>query len=117
MFLASSYREAEFYGRPLDHALRAVVLNPLIGDERTIEAELLMQPSVYPGDDHPELLEWRWALDKELRTQAMAKGYDAIALLSTSSYTRFTTEDKLPRSIELNLLHGPQQTIAKEVRS
>src|SRR5258708_40252368 len=40
-FLASSFREAEFWGRPLDEPLRVTVANPLISDEERIESELL----------------------------------------------------------------------------
>ncbi|MFZ0921608.1 MAG: hypothetical protein WA020_00980, partial [Candidatus Acidiferrales bacterium] len=32
-FLASSFREAEFWGRPLDEPQRVAVSKPLIGDE------------------------------------------------------------------------------------
>ena len=40
-FLASTYREAEFWGRPNDTPERVTVENPLIGDEETIERTLL----------------------------------------------------------------------------
>src|SRR5690242_5715983 len=35
-FLASTFEEAEFYGRPLDEPQRVVVTKPLIGDEQRI---------------------------------------------------------------------------------
>jgi len=40
-FLASTYREAEFWGRPNNAPERVTVKNPLIGDEKTIERTLL----------------------------------------------------------------------------
>lgn len=39
-FYASSFEEAEFWGRPLDVPARVNVKNPLIGDERTIMTRL-----------------------------------------------------------------------------
>src|SRR2546430_17541106 len=40
-FLAWSFREAEFWGRPLDEPQRVSIARPLIGDEETIEKSLL----------------------------------------------------------------------------
>ena len=57
-FLASTFRDAEFWGRPLGTPIRVNVVNPLVGDEPTIETELLGAPAEYPGDDYPELTEW-----------------------------------------------------------
>jgi hypothetical protein len=103
-FLASTFAQAEFWGRPLDTPIHVNVKNPLIGDEPTIETELLGAPVPYPGDDHPKLLKWRWALDAKLKKAALAKGYDALLLLSTSAYDKFSAEGKIPVSLELNLL-------------
>jgi len=110
MFLASTFREAEFWGRPLDTPIRVNVLNPIIGDESTIQNELGVVPPKYPGDDSPRLLEWRWELDAKLKNAALEKGYDAIVLLSSSGYAKFLAGGKLPLSIELNLLHGPPRS-------
>jgi hypothetical protein len=108
MFLASTFREAEFWGRPLDTPVRVCISNPIIGDEPTIETELLGAPCECPGDNSPKLLEWRWKLDAELKEAAMAKGYDSIVLLSHAGYAKLVAEGKIPMSIELNLLvrHG-----------
>ena len=103
-FLASTFAEAEFWGRPLDTPIHVSVKNPLIGDEPTIETELLGAPVPYPGDDHPKLLEWRWNLDAKLKKAALARGYDSICLLSRSSFAKFLAEGKVPISLELNLL-------------
>jgi len=108
MFLASTFREAEFWGRPLDTPIRVKITNPIIGDEATIQTGLRVVPSEYPGDDSAKLLEWRWKLDARLKKAAVAKGYDAIVLLSPAGYAKFVAEGKLPISIELNLLSGPQ---------
>src|SRR5206468_4168007 len=69
-FLASTFRAAEFWGRPLDTPIRVIVKNPIIGDEPTIETELLGAPSPYPGDESATLLEWRWTLDARLKKAA-----------------------------------------------
>jgi len=113
MFLASTFREAEFWGRPLDTPICVNVLNPIIGDEATIQNELGVIPPKYPGDDSPKLLEWRWKLDAKMKQAALEKGYDAIVLLSTSGYAKFKNEGKLPLSIELNLLNRPENIPAK----
>jgi hypothetical protein len=107
MFLASTFREAEFWGRPLDTPIRVKVVNPIIGDECTIQNELGVVPPKYPGDDSPRLLKWRWHLDAKLKMTALSRGHDAIVLLSSTSYAKFLTEGTLPHSMELNLLHGP----------
>jgi hypothetical protein len=110
MFLASTFREAEFWGRPLDTPIRVSVANPIIGDETTIQTELQVIALEYPGDDSPKLLEWRWQLDAALKKAAVARGYDAIVLLSPDGYARFLAEGKIPISIELNLVDGSQNS-------
>jgi hypothetical protein len=35
-FFASSFAEAEFYGRPLDDPQRVIIAKPLVGDESAI---------------------------------------------------------------------------------
>jgi hypothetical protein len=113
MFLSSTFSEAEFWGRPLDTPIRVNVLIPIIGDEGTIQKELGVIPPEYPGDDSPKLLEWRWKLDAKLKQAALAKGYDAIVLLSATGYAKFKDEGKLQLSIELNLLNRPDDILAK----
>ncbi len=41
-FFASSFSEAEFYGRPLDEPQRVVIAKPLVGDEQAIAKALGM---------------------------------------------------------------------------
>jgi hypothetical protein len=107
MFLASTFREAEFWGRPLDEPIHVTVESPMIGDETTIETKLLGAPATYPGDDDAKLLQWRWKIDSQLKNAALAKGYDAIVLLGSGAYAKFLAEGKPPLSMELNLLNGP----------
>lgn len=115
-FLASTFREAEFWGRPLDTPIRVRVSNPIIGDEPAIESELLGAPSEFPGNDSPKMLEWRWKLDAKLKMAALAKGYDSIVLMSRSAYAKFAMEGKIPHSLELNLLGRDLEILGKSER-
>jgi|SRR5271165_798382 len=104
-FLSSTYREAEFYGRPNDTPERVSVHKPLIGDERTIETVLLGTPA--PRDpDASDLADQQFAIDAKLYKIGRAQGYDAIVLLSPKGFAKFRTEGRIPLHIELNLLVG-----------
>ncbi len=98
-FLASSFREAEFWGRPLDESQRVAIANPIIGDERTIERRLL---GCQVGSEDMTI-EARWALDARLRKAALAQGYDSIVLMTDKAFKEFTRSGRIPRSIELNI--------------
>jgi hypothetical protein len=104
-FLASTYREAEFWGRPNDTPEKVTVKNPLIGDEETIERTLLGAPAVHTRDA-PDYAEQQFAVDAKLYKAGRAQGYDAIVLLSKSNFAKFKSEGRIPLSIELNLLIG-----------
>jgi hypothetical protein len=100
-FLASSFREAEFWGRPLDEPQRVAVSKPLIGDEETIEKELFGR-RVSTEDI---TMEERWKLDARMRRAALRKGYDSLVLMAPKAFAEFQSTGKLPRSIELNVLN------------
>jgi hypothetical protein len=122
-FLASTFREAEFWGRPNDAPERVTVANPLIGDEATIERTLLGR---HESKNWPEIDQdisadepfaaRRYALDAKLYRAGRAKGYDAIVLLSPANFRRFKTEGRIPLSIELNLLTGEWESEPKPPR-
>jgi hypothetical protein len=99
-FLASSYVEAEFWGRPFDAPQKVKVSRPIIGDEATIE-RILFGRSV-SGEDLS--MENRWALDARMKKAALKKGYDSIVLIAPKAFLVFRTTGKLPRSMELNIL-------------
>jgi hypothetical protein len=99
-FLASTFREAEFWGRPLDEPQKVTVRKPLIGDEQTIEIELLG----YWQSNESITIEERWALDARLKLAALEKGYDSLVLLTPKAFADFKANGKLPRSMELNIL-------------
>jgi hypothetical protein len=99
-FLASSYAEAEFWGRPLDEPQKVKVARPLVGDEATIERTLFGRLV----SDADIKVKQRWVLDGKMKKAATAKGYDSIVLMAPKSFLAFKTKGKLPRSMELNVL-------------
>jgi hypothetical protein len=98
-FLASSFAEAEFWGKPLREALRVNVAAPLVGDEATIERKLFGKRVSTEG----MTIEQRFALDARMKNVAAAKGFDSILLMAPSTYARFKSTGKIPRSLELNI--------------
>ncbi|MBI3320778.1 MAG: hypothetical protein HYZ91_00745 [Candidatus Omnitrophica bacterium] len=104
-FYASSFHEAEFYGRPLDDPDRVAIQNPIVGDEPSVHVALFGRPIECLDDDHPgRVLEWRWRLDARMKEAALKRGYDAIVIVTARALKRYRTEGKIPRSIELNVL-------------
>ncbi len=103
-FFASSFREAEFYGRPLDQPDKVKVSNPLVGDEDGIELQLLGYMHTEEERRQLEIPKLRFALDARLKRAALAKGYDSILLMTPRAYADYKTSGRLPRSMELNVL-------------
>jgi hypothetical protein len=101
-FLASSFAEAEFWGRPLDEPQKVIVSRPLVGDEGTIEKELLGRRVSSEDISVTE----RWDLDAKLKKVALAKGYDSIVLITPKAFSAFKKSRRMPRSIELNVLEA-----------
>jgi hypothetical protein len=100
MFLASSFKEAEFWGRPLRDPLRVSIVRPLVGDEGAIETILFGRRV----SDDDITLEERWKLDAKMKKAALVQGYDSIVLMSPKSFSALKASGKIPRSIELNIL-------------
>jgi hypothetical protein len=99
-FLASSFGEAEFWGRPLDEPQTVAVATPLVGDEPTIERKLFGKVVCTS-----ELtVRQRFSLDAKMKRAALAKGYDSILLMGRGSFVRLKATGKIPRSLELNIL-------------
>jgi hypothetical protein len=101
-FLASTYSEAEFWGRPNDQPEKVTVAAPLVGDEELIERRLFGKPVTNREVDLP--VAKRFALDARMRRAALKNGFDSIVLMSKTSYQKFLTQQKIPRSIELNIV-------------
>jgi hypothetical protein len=98
-FFASTFSEAEFYGRPLDDPERVVIAKPLVGDESAI-AKVLGIPPQRAGMSLEEIA----AHDALWRNAALGKGFDSIVLMTPKAFSRLKTDGKLPRSLELNVL-------------
>jgi hypothetical protein len=98
-FYASSFEEAEFWGRPADVPARVNVRNPLIGDERTIMAGLRL-----PTLKANRPIEERFALDARMKEAAVRLGYDSILLMTPKAFAGYKATGKIPRSLELNAL-------------
>ena len=103
-FLASTFSEGEFWGRPLDTPERITIQNPVIGDEPEVWRVLFGKRVKFPGIDHRRVIEWRWKLNARMKTVALKKGYDSIVLMSALGFKEYVA-GKLPRSIELNVLN------------
>jgi hypothetical protein len=99
-FLSSSFGEAEFYGRPNDIPDRVTIASPVVGDNDTIERNLIGHVESYPEIT----VRGRFALDAKLHRAALRKGHDSIVLMSEQGFKKFTAEGKIPRSIELNIV-------------
>ena len=118
-FYASSYAEAEFYGRPIEEPFDVNVSNPLVGDEITIMQTLGIEPP-----DMINSIDDRFALDAKMKKAAQAQGYDAIAVLTEPAFDRYKTTGRMPRSIELNVLddthtmtQGNAQTVSQAIKA
>lgn len=104
-FLASSYGEAEFYGRPLDEPQRVTIANPLIGDEEAICLSLFGKVMSVPEPEERNFVKERLALDARLKHAALAEDHDSIVLMHPRTFCVFKKTGKIPRSIELNVLN------------
>lgn len=79
-FLGSSFKEAEFWGRPLDQPEEVLIARPLVGDEDRIEI-VLFGKRISAEDIS---IEKRWAIDAKMKRAALAMGFDSIVLLTPS---------------------------------
>lgn len=103
-FFASSYREAEFYGRPENEPTRVSVANPLVGDEATVLTELFGDPELIRNLEGKDGLEARLRLDSMMKERAEELGYDAIIIMTPAAHADYIRSGKIPRSLELNVL-------------
>jgi hypothetical protein len=101
-FLAASFTEAEFWGRPLDEPQRVRVETPLIGDETRIERVLFGENLSTEGMSMAQ----RFQLDAKMKTAALRRGFDSILLMAPKGFAQFMATGKLPRRMELNVLEG-----------
>lgn len=109
-FFASTYKQAEFYGRPDGKSNKVRVCNPVYGFS---EEELLiklfgksMAVSLLKSViDDENFYETRIALDAKIYQKARQLDYDAVVLMTPSGKMALQKKKK-PNSIELNLVMG-----------
>ncbi|MFH1232742.1 MAG: BRO family protein [Patescibacteria group bacterium] len=107
-FLASTYSQAAFYGKPNIKPGRVKILHPLCSDsEKTILKVLF--PDTHQrmllfvtGANGSDYYARRINLDAKMHKQAKKLGYDSIVLLGSTAINELVKNRK-PRSIELNL--------------
>lgn len=105
-FLASTYAQAEFYGRPNDVSEKVFINNPIYGCS---EIEILKNlfPKNYKKlfskvNDDASGYSYRINLDAKMFRKAKRMGYDAITLLGNNGI-EYLSRNRKPHSIELNL--------------
>ncbi len=109
-FLASTYKHAEFYGRPNDIPEKVKILNPICG---TSEIRILKHlfpkefKKLYAGalKDGDGWYNRRISLDSKMYKKAKKLGYDAIVLLAYNG-REYLKRNRKPHSIELNLINN-----------
>ncbi|MFA6119691.1 MAG: hypothetical protein WC688_07245 [Parachlamydiales bacterium] len=109
-FLASTYKQAEFYGKPNLESEKVAIKNPIYGFS---ELEILTKLF---GENAKKLLDKvlnadnccfyneRTNLDAKIFEKARKSGYDSIVLM-TKIGKNILEKGKKPNSIELNLLN------------
>jgi hypothetical protein len=111
-FLASTYLQAEFYGRPNMDSERVNIKNPVFGfsevaileqlfEKEELEASLMLHAEIVSAD--LKMYEKRIALDAKMHTKAKQLGYDSIILMTEAGKVALSRARK-PNSIELNLV-------------
>ena len=99
-FFSSTFKEAEFYGRPIDEPEKVAIARPLVGDNDRIEKQLIGRV-----ESHSDVcVQRRLALDAKLRCAAIRNGFDSIVLFSPTAFQAFNDKGVIPRSIELNVV-------------
>lgn len=112
-FLASTYSQAAFYGRPNDNSERVTVKNPVFGfseadileqlfEKQDLDALLALCVEL-TNADNPDVYQKRIELDARMYARAKQLKFDAIVLMSGSGKTALSKSRK-PSSIELNLI-------------
>ena len=108
-FLASTYDQASFYGRPNDIPERVKISNPLCAISEVKILKILfpkdykkLYASVIDIDDRKDWYKRRIMLDSKMYQKAKSRGHDAIVLLGSNA-NKYLVRNRKPRFIELNL--------------
>jgi hypothetical protein len=111
-FFASTYLQAQYYGKPTDTPEKVTINNPVFGFS---EEEILKQIIPYYKDnklmtdmlsdtDDENWYDRRITVDATMFSAAKKLGYDSIILICRSGY-KALIKNRKPNSIELNLLN------------
>ncbi len=107
-FLASTYLQAEFYGKPSIEPARVHINNPVFGFSESEIVQNLFGSSWQKYCDEllkpdADFYKKRVELDRKMYIKAKSLGYDAIVLL-TKAGKKALQKGRKPNSIELNLV-------------
>lgn len=98
IFFASSFSQAEFYGRPVDEPFKVNIKKPLVGDEAHVMTILgLNVPD--PEISIPDLLK----LEALKMKTASSLGFDSIAIMTSKEFKNFLMKGRLPNQYELQV--------------
>ncbi len=108
-FLASTYLQAEFYGKPNINPEKVNIKNPIFGFS---EYEILQKLFGSKGSKYlsevnnpvKDFFERRFSLDAIMYKKAKSLKYDSIILM-TKSGEKALRKGRKPNSIELNLIN------------
>ncbi len=108
-FLASTFLQAEFYGKPNDKPERVNISNPLFGfSEKEILTKLFGRKKAQEYLDYvlkaKNFYKARINLDAKTYRKAKMMGFDAIVLM-TQQGKKSLLRGRKPNSIELNLIY------------
>jgi len=110
-FYASTYLQAQYYGKPTDTPEKVTVNNPVFGfSEEQIWEQIIpsrkdnkLMMDILNDTNDENWYERRITVDAMMFSAAKKLGYDSIILICQSGYEALLKNRK-PRSIELNLL-------------
>lgn len=107
-FLASTFRQAEFYGRPIDRPINVNIKNPVFGfSELEILEQLFFEKEAkkYLNEVLQSISYYRDRinLDQKMHNQAKKLGFDSIILM-TNLGKKSLQNNRKPNSVELNLI-------------
>jgi hypothetical protein len=94
-FFASSFAEAELYGRPLDEPQRVEISKPLFGSEDHILVALGI-PKNYPEPGEPKFYMKRVSLDARIRLATLRESYDSIIVMHPTAFSAFVARASCP---------------------
>ncbi len=108
-FLASTYHQAEFYGRPNINPEKVKISNPVFGFSEREILKILFGPTsgvkmLKNLEDDNNFYKKRIALDAKIFEKAKLLRYDSVVLICKKG-KKALMQNKKPNSIELNLLH------------